>query len=204
MVSSVSIATEISTFLMLMLLEHVDILTVSAALAPAGVALVIWLTQSRLHKVQIRQQELQFKEQKRQISIDEQQTKLNSASLVLELDKQLRSDEFREVLNQVQHGWDKEFEEEQYYLHLIRYINYISMICGFYKDGVITETHMHMYYNNTLTAFDNNDWVHNNVIEKQDECWLIREYLKKIRGEYTREPTPRRPYHPSSSSGQAP
>lgn len=188
--------TNISPIFGLTLLEHADIWTIAAALAPAGVAGVIWWTQSRLHKVQVDQQKLQYKEQKRQADIDERQAIHNSALLVLELEKQMRTKEFRDVLDQIQWGWGKQFENDKYFIPLIRYINYISLICSFHRDGLITEEHIGRHYDQTIIEFDDNDWVHE-YLKKGKEFRFIRDRLSVIRKKHPRQPRARR--RPSSS-----
>lgn len=177
--------------------------TACAVVASAVVAAVIWKSNARIYEIQKRQHSTYLDEQRRQSTNMERQKNLDSARLVLSLDSQMRTGEFREVLNQVQHGWDKEFDMYEYQIHLIRYLNFITVICSFYEDGVLTEKHMVRHYDNTLMAFDDNNWVHEHI-KNTEENVLIRRRLEEIRKHVKRTPTLRRPYPPSPSSEPLP
>lgn len=144
-----------------MWLETVDagssitaIATMLAALASASVALVIWHTQKRARVIQLKQLE-------HQVGLEERQKDLDSARLVIEIDKQFRTDEFRDVLRHMQDDkWGEEkYSDEENRLHLDRFINYVSAICSFHVDGVLTEVHMRRHYDGTLIELSKNRWV---------------------------------------------
>lgn len=117
----------ISPILGMTLVEMVEVWTMIAALAPAGVAGVIWWTQHRIHQTHLRQQE--------------KQAKIDSARLILSLRDELRTEGMRKIALKVFKGtvdltsWDDE-------VWLTRYLNHMSLICKFYMDGLITEQHM--------------------------------------------------------------
>lgn len=145
----------------------VDLLTIVATISGSiMVALVIWLTHSRMHQRYLEQQK--------------RQAKLDSARLVVEIDKQYRTDEFRTVLENVHAGWHDEFEEWENHKHLIRFLNYTSMVCAFHEDNILTDKHMMWFYDETLIALDSNNWIHEHI-KKTDACVALRRRLKKIK-----------------------
>lgn len=174
--------TDLSPILGLTLMEPLDYLL--AGVGPAIIAGVILYTN------------------RRQLS---RQTKVDSARLVLDIDNQMRTPEFREVLNQVQSGWAKEFEDEEYKVHLLRYLTIIHTICIFHRDDVLTETAMTDNYDYTIETFDNNDYIHDIFQHAEGVGFdLIRKRLVKIRRKRKRVPIPHVKHTPSSVAGQLP
>lgn len=158
-----------------------EMATILAAAASAGVAIVIWITQGKARDVQLKQLA-------HQVSLAEHQKDLDSARLVIEIDKQFRTDEFRDVLRHVQDDkWSREeYSNEENRLHLDRFINYVSAICSFHDDGALTEVHMRRHYDGTLIELDKNPWV-SEYMDGRKEWWLIHARLKEIKARQKNE-----------------
>ena len=174
----------ISPLFDLALLELFELLTILAAIGPTGAAITIWATH--------------WREQKRQASVD-------SARLIFDIDNQLRSCEFREVLNQVQHGWGEQFNKDKYRIHVIRYINILNTVCIMQKNGAITKEYMEIVYDLSLIAFDNNDWVHSYLEQMPDYSFMVNR-INKIRKKTgkERQSIPLTDYTPSECAGKYP
>ena len=177
-------ATMISPLLGLLALELFEFLAICAALGPSSVAGVILWTQHRLYQIHLKQQK--------------QQAKLDSARLVIEIDKQYRTDEFRDVFDNVQAGWHDEFDIWENRKHLLRFLYYTNVVCSLHESGVLTKEHMGWFYDGTVIMLDNNDWVHEYMKKNTYTCVFIVRRLADIRKYVPRKPTPRRPLDPST------
>ena len=157
------------------------IATMLAAAASASVALVIVITQRKAHNIQLKQL-------KHQVGLAERQENLDSARLVIEIDKQFRTDEFRDVLRHMQDDkWgEKEYSDDENRRHLDRFINYVSAICSFHVDGVLTETHMRRHFDGELIELDKNPWV-SAYVQEHAEWRLIHARLKDIKTRQKKE-----------------
>lgn len=172
---------QISPTFGLMLLETAEALTLvsmgvsmAAVVATAIVAVVIRSSNAKIHDTQTKQYAAYLTEQKRQTEIAEHQRKLDSAKLVVELDKQYMTKEFREVLRHMQ---EDEWGEDEYgdengdpRRHLDRFINFTSKVCSFHADKVLTDNHMIWHFDGYLIDFNENKWVRE-YIKKEPTTW---------------------------------
>lgn len=132
---------DISPLLELVSLEHTDILTMMAIIAPASVATVIWLTHHRVHKQQLN-------EQKRQTDINDRQTTLDSARLVLELMKPLQDHKMQKLIswlssNQPDPPWDEDV--------LQRFLNHMDLIAMYHYHELLAWSHVYGQYGGTFS-----------------------------------------------------
>lgn len=140
-------ATNINPILRLTLLVHLDWAIILGAVAPTAVAAVIGGTFIYQQK---------------------KQGKLDSARMVLEIDKEFRTDEFRKVHELIVSG-KVDVTKDPHRVWLDRYLGYITLVYKFHKDGVIDEEHIKDFYDGYIPILYNN------------KC--VREYIKKRRNE---------------------
>ena len=129
---------QISPLLGLTLLGLLEVLTFFGVLATAGLAGVIWWTQCKMRGVHENQL-------KHQVGLAEHQKKLDSAHLILKLDKELTSPETRKfvyILDKI----PKIPPAGDIRNKLAQYLGHVDMICMFYGEGLIDEHHMEEQY----------------------------------------------------------
>lgn len=118
----------------------------------------------------------------KQVESDAKQTTLDSAHLVLELEKQLRTEEFREVLSsiRIRNALFSPFTDSAQFIGLQRFLNYITMICGFHQDGLLSDVHMTRHYDPLLVDLDGNGWIHEYLNENKDKFSHLWKRLQAI------------------------
>ena len=110
------------------------------------------------------------------------QSKIDSTRIVLELDKELRTEEFRQIHELVLDGKIDLTKDPSYDYKLDRYLNYATIICKIRKDGVITEDHMHTYYDSLLEVFASNEYVRKHIRENKGPFLFLYERLQDVKG----------------------
>ncbi len=128
----------------------------------------------------------------KQVESDAKQTTLDSAHLVLELEKQLRSEEFREVLSRIRirKTLFAPFTGSAQRIKLRRFLNYITMICGFHHDGLLSDVHMARHYDPLLIDLDDNDWIHGYLNENKNKFPHLWKRLQVVRKDVPGRPHP--------------
>lgn len=152
-------ATDINPILGLTLLEHLDWAIILGAVAPTAVAVVIGGT---------------FIYQRMK------QDKLDSARMVLEIDKEFRTDGFRKIHEKVVAG-KVDVTKEPYRVWLDRYLGYITLVYKFHKDKVIHKDHIVDFYDGYLPIFNDNQYVREYIEKHNVEFLYLYERLQRIR-----------------------
>lgn len=119
--------------------------SLAAVVGTILVAGVIWRSNGRIRKIQRKQYKSYLAEQKRQTVIADRQRRLDSANLIIELDKVRRSDGFRKL--QLWLVTDTiDLRKSEHMLWFIRYVNHAHIACMFFVDDLISEPHMATAY----------------------------------------------------------
>ena len=151
--------TDISPILGLILLEHLDWAIILGAVAPTAVAVVIAVT---------------FIIQRMK------QNKLDSARMVLEIDKEFRTEGFRNIHELVVAG-EVDVTKEPHRVWLDRYLGYITLVYKFHEDKVIHKDHIVDFYDGYLPIFDGNKYVREYIKKHDVEFLYLRKRLQRIR-----------------------
>ena len=112
--------------------------SVIAATASASVALVIWLTQKQAREIHEKQLD-------HQVRLAEHQKNLDSARLVVELDKVYRTDGFRKAYRLMADG-DIDLDNDEHKEWFLRYINHSEVVCKLFARGLISKSDMAVSY----------------------------------------------------------
>lgn len=161
-------------------MTHLDLWTIGGVLASIGLVAVIGITQWLNIRALTQQQDTYREEQKRQLAIAEHQKKLDSANLVRELNRGLRSPEFRGVATRIiTNKLDlKDLDEG---MELLRYINYISPICKLFRDGLILESDMDHEFSGVARMLDLNDHIRDYIEKHEDDYPHLVWYMDDVR-----------------------
>ena len=149
---------QISPVLEMTLLELFEALHISAAVVPTAVI----ATLVAIHLLQRRRQNL-----------------IDSARLVLELDRGLRSDDFRAVAVRIRDGNIKPTDPADELL-LLRYINYVAPICKMHYDGLISKSDMESSYEDVIVSLYEYDDVRTYMRENKKSWPYIHRYMLAI------------------------
>ena len=143
-----SLVTDISPMLGLMLVGMVDATLIVAAAILVSAAITGYYSAKSIKKMQA-----QMKQTKTAM---EQQVKINSALMLLKMDKVMRAKRFKEV-------WDYIYDEgkEPDEVTLERYLNNLNTFANLQKEEVITKGHMMEAYRNLIVFL----WENSHVIE---------------------------------------
>ena len=150
------------------ILELPVVLLVEAVWATIVVAVVIGGTQ-------IYQFVKQRGERQRQVTID-------SARLVMEIDKVYRTDEFRKVQKWMYYGTINlnDVEQKEWF---IRYINHSQFVCKSFAEGLISKSDMRVSYSGLEVLLNKNDNTRE-YIEKMKETYpYLHWYFRYVRAQ---------------------
>lgn len=153
--------TDISPIFGLTLLEQIE----WAVIATFVVAVVIGTTQG----IQLYQQRQNQKHQ----------AKIDSARLVWEMDKDFKTKELRDIHELVLAG-DVDVTKGQHLAWLNRYLNVMLIAYKFYREGLISKTHIDYFYDGYLKILYGNDYVRP-YIEKHEVFTYFGKRLQHLK-----------------------
>ena len=164
----------------LALLEHMEAWTIVGVLAAIGLIAVIAITQGLQLRAVKRQQEMYSEEQKRQIDIAKQQKDLDSARLVIELDKVYRTDGFRMVYRLMVNG-TIDLGNDEHKAWFVRYINYSQFVCKLFAEKLISKPDMIVSYGGLESLLNMNKNTREYIEKRQSRYPYLHWYFKYIR-----------------------
>ncbi len=111
------------------------------------------------------------------------QSKIDSARLVLDIDKEFRTKGFRRIHSLVIEN-EVDVTKEPHRVWLDRYLNHLTFVYGLYKDGVITKDHVERSYDGYLPIFHKNQYVSPYIEKYNVEFLYLYERLQYFRKTY--------------------
>ena len=121
----------------------------------------------------------QIAQLRRQTAQQQRQSELDSAHLVIKLKEPLRTREFRDCPELINHG--SVFDDESQSIALDRFLYHVDTICAFSINDLITERHMVEHYDGLLVTLVRNRFVGFYLDNEKDGAFPhIAEHLTQI------------------------
>lgn len=174
------IANIISTQLELVLLDHMELWTIIGVLASITLIIVIAITQCRQLRAVNQQQKMYLDEQKRQITMVEHQNNLDSARLVIDLDKVYRTDGFRMAYRLMVNG-TIDLGNGEHKEWFVRYINHSQFVCKLFAERLISKSDMQVSYGGLESLLNKNENTREYIEEQQLRYPYLHWYFRYIR-----------------------
>ena len=119
-------------------------------------------------------------EQKRQITMAEHQNNLDSARLVIDLDKVYRTDGFRMVYRLMVNG-TIDLGNGEHKEWFVRYINYSQFVCKLFAERLISKSDMQVSYGGLESLLNKNENTREYIEKRQLRYPYLHWYFKYIR-----------------------
>jgi len=110
------------------------------------------------------------------------QTKVSSASLILELLKPWRDNEdFKHLLSQISDPNTRDYDEKE----IEEFLNHLEDIATLWKDGTLTENHIKEFFGSNLKSIRDDSFIQNYIkkwTDKNSDYYFVnlRKLIEKV------------------------